>query len=105
MIARPLGPRTLVYSRHLATQAHAWRATRANQWANYGISPPLWLLSAASLFYSMKAFVVSMGERSTAVISARRWRQGVYQGDSWNGACEQCATEEVFMLAGALLMT
>lgn len=59
---------------------------RPNQRANYRISSPLWLLSAASLFYSGKAFVVSMGERSTAVIGAWR-RQGVYQGDSTSGAC------------------
>lgn len=62
-------------------------AARANQQANCGISSPLWLLSAASLFYSVKACAVSTGgERSTAVISAWR-RRGVYQGDSANGAC------------------
>lgn len=67
------------------TWVHAGRDPRANLRANYRISFPLQLLSTVSLFYSMQAFIVSMGERSTAVIRALLW-QGVYQGDSQDGA-------------------
>lgn len=63
-----------------APATHETIAGGANQRANYRISFPLQLLSAVSLFYSMRAFIVSMGERSTVVIRAPLW-QGVYQGE------------------------
>lgn len=62
------------------TWLHGGRGLQANQRANYRISFPLRLLSTVSLFYSMRAFIVGMGERSTAVISVLLWR-GVYQGE------------------------
>lgn len=46
-------------------------AARANQQANCGISSPLWLLSAASLFYSVKACAVSTGGKGRQLLSVR----------------------------------
>lgn len=51
-------------------RVHRGRGLQANQQANYRISLPLQLLSTVSLFYSIQAFIVSMGERSVVVIRA-----------------------------------